>query len=235
MTSTSETVLVIDADSSLTRALCAQLDAVGYRVVAHVRTQSCAPFGPGVRMLTAPRAEAVLASGGDALPSVDHIVFGPPFWHSVSPAAADFEALVVSLESRLMSFLAELQAAGRQLARRGGQIWVITLEDSMHYYANTPSLPIDARARHAAVKSFAKEVLRFGVRVNCANVQPVDEQIDAQEWRFARDGLKTFAMKFKPNSAASVANVLRHFLAQPDLPIAGMVVPLGVGFAENNI
>lgn len=227
-----ETVLIIDADSALSRALCQELSGAHYRVVAHVRTEGHPPFGPGITVVSAPRAHEAFAAAPDA--PINHVVFGQPRYER--DAADDFEALVASLEHGIAAFLDELQATGKLLARAdGGQIWVLTPEASMNYYARFPSMPVDTRARHAAVKSFAKEMFRFRVRINCAEVQPLAEQATAEEWRRARNGLKTFAMRFQPNGAAAVARMLRHFLAQPDLPLAGMVIPVGVGFAENNI
>jgi NAD(P)-dependent dehydrogenase (short-subunit alcohol dehydrogenase family) len=230
------TVLVVDADGILGRALCAELAAAGFGVLAHARTPVSGPFPAGVVPVTAARLSEAFAVRDGASASVGHVVFDQP------PGGADFpdddglQAVTASVEEDLMGFLDDLQAAGRLLARRGGaQLWVLTHEDSIGYYTGQPSLPILARARQAAVKSLAKEVFRFGVRVNCASVQTLAEQATAQEWQRARDGLKAFAMKFKPVGARAVAGTLRRFLEQPDLPISGMIVPIGVGFAENNI
>ena len=232
-----ETVLIADADSVLGRALCDELAAGGFKVVAHVRTAQYRPFSGSVIVVTANDFHEALAGWNETVSPIDHIVFGQPP-HDATPSSAEtgFETLVSSLDAELTGFLADLQAAGKLLVRNGGgQIWVLTQEDSASYYTGRPSLAIQMRARHAAVKSFAKEVFRFGVRVNCANIQLLAEQATREEWQAARNGLKAFAMKFKPSKAADVAGTLRHFLQQADLPIAGMIVPIGVGFAENNI
>jgi NAD(P)-dependent dehydrogenase (short-subunit alcohol dehydrogenase family) len=232
-----KTVLIADADSALGRALCDELAAAGFGVIAHIRTGGHDPFPEAVTVVTAdPFAEA-LTGWNETVAGIDHVVFGQaPEDAAVLVGEDGFEAMVASLDAGLSGFLAELQAVGKLLARKdGGQVWVLTREDSMRYYTRQPSNPIDARARHAAVKSFAKEVFRFGVRINCANVQLLAEQASAGEWKTARDGLKAFAMKFKPVKAAAVAGTLRRFLEQDDLPITGLIVPIGIGFAENNI
>lgn len=232
-----ETILFIDADSALGRVLCDELSNAGYRVIAHVRSEPRTSFAPGVTVASRPRAADALAGWNETLGPISHVVFGQPDYSDVLDADADFERFTASIEERLNMFLEELQAAGALLARNsgGGQIWALTPEDSMQYYVGCPSVPIDTRARQAAVKSFAKELFRFGVRINCANVQLLEEQVSPDEWRRARDGLKTYAMRFKPNKTAAVARLLRQFLTQRDLPLAGMIVPIGIGFAENNI
>lgn len=231
-----ETVLVIDADSVLGRALCSELTKENYTVIAHVRSDRPVQFEEGVMVVSAQRAHDEIPVWNETLSPVNHIVFGQPDHHGPISAVGDFDALAEALEDQLTGFLSELQAAGNVLVRNtGGQIWVLTQEDSMQYYLQSPVQPIDNRARHAAVKSFAKEIFRFGVRANCANVQLLADQASPADWQAARDGLKAFAMRFKPNGAAAVARMLRHFLQQADLPVAGMVVPIGVGFAENNI
>lgn len=231
-----ETILFIDADSVLAQALCDELSGAGCRVIAHARSERRASFGPLVTVVSSDRPHAALAEWNETLGPIDHIVFGQPEYGDALGAGDDIERLTTSIEERLITFLDELQAAGSLLARgSGGQIWVLTHEDSMRYYVRFPCAPVDSRARQAAVKSFAKELFRFGVRINCANVQLLEEQAPPDEWRRARDGMKTFAMRFKPNKAAAAARMLRHFLTQRDLPVAGMVVPIGIGFAENSI
>lgn len=231
-----KTVLVADADDALGRALCAELAAAGFGVLAHARAPVRDPFPTGVVPVTAARLSEALAVRDETAAPIDHVVFGQPPGEAGFPDGDGLRAMAASVEEDLMGFLDDLQAAGRLLARRGGaQLWVLTREDSAGYYTGQPSLPILARARQAAVKSLAKEVFRFGVRVNCASVQTLAEQATAEEWQRARNGLKAFAMKFRPVGAQAVAGTLRRFLEQPDLPISGMTVPIGVGFAENNI
>lgn len=244
-----KTVLLLDADCALGRALCDALHAPDYRVIAHARSAGHEPFADDVEVIVADRPEQVLATWDAPRPPLDHVVFGQPrtsdAWHSRGPGpdgtavdhiASQFDALATSLEAGLAGFLGELQAAGKVLARgNGGQIWVLTQEDSMQYCLDFQASQIESRARHAAVKSFAKEMLRFDVRINCAHVQLLREQAPSDAWQQAREGLKAFAMKFKPNRASTVAATLRGFLSQPELPIVGMIVPVGIGFTENNL
>lgn len=237
----------MDADCALGRALCDALRAPDYRVIAHARTAAHEPFAEGIEVMVADRPEQVLATWDAPRPALDHVVFGQPRAQEAdgAPSAqadaagdigARFDALATTLEAGLVGFLAELQAAGKVLARgNGGQIWVLTQEDSMQYCLDFDASLIESRARHAAVKSFAKEMLRFDVRINCAHIQLLREQAPADAWQQAREGLKAFAMKFKPNRASAVAVALRGFLSQPELPIVGMIVPVGIGFTENNL
>lgn len=230
-------VLLVDADSVLGRALRDSLAAAGFSVLPYARCAPQAAPGEGEASLDGQSLSLALDAEDPRTRDVDHIVFCPPdeALHA-DRRDEDLGALADRLEAQLTDFLAELQAAGRQLARRdGGQLWVLTMEDSMRYYLDLPCTAIDSRARQAAVKSFAKEMLRFGVRVNCASVQCVQEQVEPARWMSAAAGLKAYAMKFRPNGAGAVAATLVHFLLQTDLPIAGMVVPLGIGFAESNV
>lgn len=253
--------LVIDAHGAVEQALCSRLAAAGTRVLAHRReavdavaaggADDAVTFqdgGPGVTNVRAAHPAAHLAAWDASHGPFDTIVFGRPRDASAGPGVGDdaefdsfeaFEAFAGRLETRLGDFLATLQAAAT-LLRRGGnaQIWALTQEDSMGYYlATTPgALPVDVRARHAAVKSLGKEMLRLGVKVNAAHLQPAaEEAADASAWSDARDGLKAFALRFKPNGAGALANALTAWIARDDLPVAGMVVPIGIGFPENNL
>ncbi|WLE59391.1 hypothetical protein GIY62_01430 [Burkholderia plantarii] len=255
--------LVIDAHGAIEQALCSRLAAAGTRVLAHRReavdavaaagADGAVRFqdgGPGVTNVCAAHPAAHLAAWDASHGPFDTIVFGRPRDASAGlgggdDAAAEFDSLdafdafAERLETRLGDFLATLQAAAT-LLRRGGnaQIWALTQEDSMGYYlATTPAaLPVDVRARHAAVKSLGKEMLRLGVKVNAAHLQPAaEEAADASAWSDARDGLKAFALRFKPNGAGAVANALVAWIVRDDLPVAGMVVPIGIGFPENNL
>ncbi|MFC5473499.1 hypothetical protein [Paraherbaspirillum soli] len=233
----SETVLILDADTILGRALCDELRSAGYRVIAHTRAEPDLPFASDVIHQIAPLASDRIADWNQAWGPLSHVMIGQREHREMGYRLEDqAEELMVALQEQLSHFLLELQSSAQVLMRNdGGQIWVITQDDSMQHYLSMPAMPIVTRARHAAVKSFAKEVLRLGVRINCATVQLLAEQAEPDAWREARDGLKAFAMKFKPIKAAAVACTLRGWLAQKDLPLAGMVVPLGVGFSENNI
>ncbi|KWE56235.1 hypothetical protein WL76_11935 [Burkholderia ubonensis] len=235
-------MLVIDAHGPVERALCASLAEAGLRVVAHVVDEGAADLTdlPGVRIVRAADPAAALDDWNDAHGPFDRIVFGQPRDVRAGASGDDpFDALADGVETRLDAFLATLQAASALALRRGdgAQIWALTQDDSVGYYLDTApgALPIDVRARHAALKSLGKEMLRFGVRVNVAHLQPVAEAAAPDAWHAARDGLKAFALRFRPSPAACVAAALTAWIARDDLPLAGMVVPIGIGFAENNV
>ncbi|WP_080408093.1 hypothetical protein [Burkholderia ubonensis] len=238
-------MLVIDAHGPVERALCASLAEAGLRVVAHVLDEADDgaadwPDAPGVQVVRAADPAAALDGWNDAYGPFDRIVFGQPRdARAGAPEVDPFDALAEGVETRLDAFLATLQAASALALRRGdgAQIWALTQDDSVGYYLDTApgALPIDVRARHAALKSLGKEMLRFGVRVNVAHLQPVAEAAAPDAWHAARDGLKAFALRFRPSPAAWVAAALTAWIARDDLPLAGMVVPIGIGFAENNV
>ena len=92
-----------------------------------------------------------------------------------------------------------------------------------------------SRALIAAVKSLAKEVFGLGVRINAFQIQPLAEQFDSVTWKSAKENLKAYALKFKPQTSASVAKLMRALLEMPQIPLAGMVIPIGVGFPEANL
>jgi len=243
-------VLVTEADSVLGRALCRELAGEGFRVLAQVADPARADLlpGPGAVAGAGPDDGAVIpvvASAVDAaMPGwhaahgpIDHVVLGQPDGGPAPlPGTDGHDGFIDALEAELTGFLAALQAAGRLLVHgEGGQIWAITRDDSTSHYLPDGPPPMALRARHAAVKSFGKELARFGVRVNAATVQTVAEQAGDDDWRGARQGLRAFAMKFRPVGAAAVAGTLRRYLEQPDLPLAAMVVPIGIGFPESNV
>lgn len=232
-----ETVLVTDADSLLGRMLCSELIDGGFKVIGHVRGHDFPPFPLEVTVVVASEFQESIAIWNETVAPINHVVFGQSNSDGEGESEVqDFGDLVATLDFELTRFLAELQASGKLLMRNdGGQIWVLTQEDSMSYYTSSPSSPIRTRAQHGAVKSFAKELFRFGVRLNCANIQLLAEQTSPEDWQAAGKGLKAFAMKFKPNSTAAIAKTLRCFLEQPDLPVAGMIVPIGIGFPETNV
>lgn len=230
-------VIVLDSHSVLGQALCGALIRGGHSVLAHARGLSTGGKRAGAFHVHADRADTTLSHWNDPAHPIQHVVFGPP--DDIAGDPDDLDGLAARLEDHLALFLAELQAAGRMLSRQGGgQIWVLTYEDSLRHAMPALAVsaaPIATRARHAAVKSFAKEMFRFGVRINAAAIQPVGEQFPPEAWQAARAGTKAYAIRFQPNPAAAVANVLCGFLALEDLPFVGMVVPIGIGVTEQNI
>lgn len=224
------TVLLVDADHPLSQALAERLRAQGHRVVTHVRQ------APGA---DAPAADVVAADLAAALPQIeaahgplDRIVFGLNGQAESFDSPADVDRTRAGLERALL----ELKAGAQLLTRRDdSQLWVLLPEDSMQYYLPVPAQPVRSRALMAAVKSMAKELFRLGVRVNALQVQPMAEQFDAPRWREAKEGLKAYALKFKPQPGPDVAALLQSLLALPRLALVGMVLPVGIGYPESNV
>ncbi len=242
-------VLLAGDDGVLTPALCQALLDAGFRPLVHGMRQGspCAAIAGVERLPDQPLLQWLRAD--PRAEQLQHVVFGLPApWPGLpgsDPAvdvlgaiqAADaLAALAQPLQQRLDDFLLELQAVARLLCRRDdAQLWVLTPDEAMRYHLPLGLSTIETHARHAAVRSLAKEVFRFGLRVNCAVVQHLEEQSPAADWAAARDGLKAFVMRFKANTAAPVARMLAGWLREPKLPMAGVVVPLGVGVLEGNL
>jgi hypothetical protein len=223
----------------LTPALCETLRAAGHPILLHdERADAARPPCDGVQRLpTVPLAQWLRED--PLAESVRHVVFAlPPPASPIAPDAAvsALAALADTLQTRIEDFLQQLQAATRLLCRHeGAQIWVLTPDESMRYHLGTAPGCIETQARHAAVKSVAKEVWRFGLRVNCACVQQLAEQSTPAQWSQARETLRAYAMRFRPNPAAAVARTLSAWIGEPELPMAGVVVPVGIGMVEGNL
>ncbi|GGE88386.1 hypothetical protein H1W37_13600 [Stappia taiwanensis] len=230
-------VLLIGEPDSLMDALRAKLS--GLPVAVH-ELGDHAPAGAPVGRPDGDRqgsAVAVLDAWDMSIAPIDRIIFGPvAIEHDLPRTADDIERLALAHETALLSFLMQLQAAGRLLARhRGGQIWVITPDQSARYLVPISTSPIDTMARRAAVKSFAREIRRMDVLVNCLEVQLEFDQVPADQWRTPRNRTNVYASRFRKSPATSVAGFLCGLLAQADLPMSGLVVPVGIGLTEQSI
>jgi hypothetical protein len=230
-------VLVVDSNEVLTQAIHTRLIAAGADVYQHCRKQAATPPCGAGHLIYGTRGDDIIATWDMARRPINRIVFGSlSVQRDLPDSPEEIDRLASGIETRLLSFLSELQAAGRLLARHdGGQIWVITQELSMRFCMPLNACPIESRAKQAAVKSFAKEVQHLGVTVNCANVQLLAEQASSEQWRAMRECLKVYAVRFNPPKALSVARTLTEFLLHPDLPMSGLVVPIGIGLTEQNI
>jgi hypothetical protein len=219
-------VLLVDADEPLGQALATELRAFGHHVTTHAR-DAASPVDVHIGDLTE-RLDALAESHGP----FDRVIFG------LRPDREKFElpSDVRHACEYLGRSLGELRAVAQMLARGDDtQIWVLLPEDSMQYYLDVPSQPVRSRALTAAVKSLAKEVFGFGIRLNALQVQPLAEHASPAAWREAREGLRAYALKFKPQACADVARLLHSLLGQARLPLAGLVLPVGVGFPETNV
>ena len=219
-------ILVLDADHLFGRTLASALGAAGHRVTTHAREDS-----DGAHLVCAD-ISARLAEFDATHGPFNHIIFGLRDF----PEPADDLAAILAVERDLATTLDELKACAQVLTRRDdSQLWVLLQEDSMQYYLPLQNQPMRSRALMAAVKSLAKEVFCFGIKVNALQIQPMEEQFDAAVWKQAKHGLKAYALKFKPQKSSDVAQLLRSLIEIPRLPLAGMVVPVGIGFPEANI
>jgi len=217
---------LVDADDPLGEALSQELRRAGHRVTTHSRELD------GRTDLHAQDLCVVLDSMVCAGDTFDRVVFGMKGDVERFDTPDDIDCLQVSLSL----VLGELQAVVRLLARHeNGQVWVLLPEDSMHHYAEVACQPVRTRALIAALKSMAKEVFRLGVRVNALHIQTLAEQLPDAAWRNAQAGLKAYALKFKPRSSVDAARFIHGLLAQPRLPLAGLVLPVGVGFPEAHV
>lgn len=230
-------VLVVDSNEVLTQAIHTQLIAAGAEVYRHRRKPAVPACCDTEHLIYGTRGDEIIATWDMLRRPINRIVFGSlPVEAEWPGSPEEIDRLASGIETRLLTFLSELQAAGRLLARHGGgQIWVITQELSMRFCLPLDACPIESRAKQAAVKSFAKEVLHLGVTVNCASIQLLAEQAPKEQWRAMRERLKIYAVRFAPPKALSVAKTLTEFLLHPDLPMSGLVVPIGFGLAEQNI
>jgi NAD(P)-dependent dehydrogenase (short-subunit alcohol dehydrogenase family) len=223
-----KTILLLDADHALGAALVQSLREAGHRVLTHARQAH--PDHPVDWVAAQPAAE--LAQAQLRFGDFDRVVFGLRSGAERIDSPDD----VAALHADLACTLGELKTVSQLLTRRDeSQIWVLLQEDSMQYYLPVASQPVRSRALMAAVKSLAKELFRFGVRLNALQVQPLAEQLEAPVWKAARDGLKAYALKFKPQTAGDVASMLRALIELPCIPLAGMVMPVGVGYPEANV
>lgn len=230
-------VLLVGEPDSLMDELRAKLS--GLPVAVH-ELGDHAPAGASASRPDGDRqgsAVATLDAWDMSATPIDRIVFGPVAIEHDLPRTADaIDRLALAHETALLSFLMQLQAAGRLLARhRGGQIWVITPDQSARYLVPISTSPIDTMARRAAVKSFAREIRRMDVLVNCLEVQLEFDRVPNDQWRTPRNRTNVYASRFRKSAPSSVAGFLCGLLAQADLPMSGLVVPVGIGVTEQNI
>ncbi|MGE0340448.1 MAG: hypothetical protein AB7O79_11295 [Xanthobacteraceae bacterium] len=132
-------------------------------------------------------------------------------------------------------FMRVLQVVSRAMLEKGrGQIWVLAPDDSFSYYLPLPSAPVTHHMRIGAIRSLAKELSRFGVYANAAVLQPRRESAEAAAWQSARNGIGSYAQKFRPVSLASIVDTLSHWLGCETLPLNGSVIHFGNGVYDGN-
>lgn len=182
------------------------------------------------------------ATNGEILACRDHIdgdlrvIFTPYEHDEMALLNSDPTALVALVGARTKAFLAQAQAALQLLmGRGGGQFWVADFDDSFAYHLDTPCAPISAQARAGAVRSLAKEYSRMKISVNSMLVQPVSDTSNAAMFRKASAELKSYAMRYKPNDAGDVADMLTDFVGTPKLQFSGNIIGTGTGIVQGHL
>jgi hypothetical protein len=150
--------------------------------------------------------------------------------------AADAFAAKADLDHRINGLLRALKYGAQHMARSdGGKIWVLCLDHSVSMSVSSPSNPVTNYAAMAAVQSVAQEVMHFDVRVNLFLMHPPREGVDSAQWREAKNDLRVYGLKYKPQSAAHVAETLHMYSELEHLTTTGALIPLGSGIAIGNV
>jgi hypothetical protein len=231
--------LIIDSDNLLGRSIIEQLLQDGCTVIGHTRTiySEYQSANPKFHHVHASNISQSLADWELTYGSFTGVVFNA--LDDNEDELFDVEQIDVFanyLESSLNTYLSELQAVSGNLIRgEGGQVWVLTYDDSFQYYVSVPCSPVASRARISAVKTVAKEVARFSVKVNAAVIQAPLEVLPIQKWKEAKQRLKTLSAKYKPMPADSIASLFSGLLQNSNLPLIGLTINVGTGVIENNI
>jgi len=231
-------VWIIDGDNALGHSLASNFAGANHQVVMHSRTSWQQAPQAGVELLELASPAGQFSSWFEQRGTPDCVIFNLAAKDELELLRDDgnVEMLAHQLSSDLPNFLRETQTISMLLARAGqGKIWVLVQEDSVGYYVPIPVASVASRARISAVKSLAKEVARLRVTINAVSVQAYREQVGPAVWRAAHEGLKAYALKFKPINTTAIAESLRLLSEVPNLPIVGMVVPLAVGGPDFNI
>jgi len=140
------------------------------------------------------------------------------------------------VEKRLQEILKTLKYGSQHLTRSdGGRIWVLLYDHSVNMSVDAPCNPIINNAVIAAVQSIAKEVARFDVTVNTFFIHPPKESLPASMWRQAKQSLKVYNMKYKPQSVEHISEMLHLYSEAKHFGTTGGVIPIGTGIAICNI
>ena len=164
------------------------------------------------------------------------VVFDMPLLdeHALMKAGAHDE-LCAAVEQHALDFVAALQlTVAKLMAVSHAQIWVMVREQSFRYHLSVPGAPVLSQLRCSTVRTVAKEVARFGLRVNASVFQYGASELTDETWRHGRDGLKCYAQKYKPYDTADLANHLVTMIRNRSLPVNGAVMQIGCGVLEDN-
>lgn len=209
--------LIVDASSLVADALARRLAADGAQVE---KTQAA-------------DLDAMLA----ARPGVRAVFFDIPALDEDALLREGLhEALCEGVEHGSLAFVLALRAAVKHLMTRApAQIWVLLREDSFRYHMPVAAAPVLSQLRISTVRTVAKEVARFGLRLNVAVLHYGAEELPADTWRAGREGLKCYAQRYKPFALADMVEHLVSMAGQAALPVHGAVMQIGSGALENNL
>jgi hypothetical protein len=157
-------------------------------------------------------------------------------YNEIAEFSADANSARIRLERRLKEVLKVLKYGSQHLARSadGGRIWVLCYDHSVNFSVSSPSNPITNYAVMAAVQSIAKEVAHLDVQVNVFMIHPPKESVDMAEWKQAKNNLKVYGLKYKPQPVDHISETLHMYAELKNLTTTGGVIPLGSGIALSN-
>ncbi|MCX7560541.1 hypothetical protein OS190_13270 [Sulfitobacter sp. F26204] len=215
-----KTVIVIGETGTLKACQIASLKAQGHKVIE---------FDADVKAVD-------LNACRDLIEGELRVIFTPYMHDEMALLDADTSALIAMVGKKTKAFLTQAQAALQLLmGRGGGQFWVADFDDSFAYHLETPCAPICAQARAGAVRSLAKEYSRMKISVNSMLVQPVSDPSTASMFRKASAELKSYAMRYKPNDAGAVADMLTDFVGTGKLQFSGNIIGTGTGIVQGHL
>lgn len=219
--------LILHGDGPIAAALAARFQAQS----REVRMLRLSKVVDGADDLKA-HFETFAASGGSYANIYIDLTEG---FDEIAEFQADGEAARIALERRLKEMLKALKYGAQHMARAdGGRIWVLCYDHSVSFSVTAPSNPITNYAAMAAVQCVAKEVAHFNVTVNLFMIHPPSDAVEPRLWRQARDSLHVYRLKYKPQSAGQVSELLHMYAGIEHLSTTGGVIPVGSGIAVCN-
>jgi hypothetical protein len=219
--------LILHGDGPIAAALAARFQAQA-REVRMVRLSNVLDGADDLKT----HFETFAASGGSYANIYIDLTEG---FDEIAEFRADSDAARIALERRLKQMLKALKYGAQHMARAdGGRIWVLCYDHSVSFSVTAPSNPITNYAAMAAVQCVAKEVAHFDVTVNLFMIHPPSDTVEPRIWKQARDSLHVYRLKYKPQSADQVSELLHMYAGIKHLSTTGGVIPVGSGIATCN-
>lgn len=231
----SQGCLIVDANSRIGYEVGRQLLQRGMSVWVHSRGEAVS--ADGMAFVAGDSPQVAVRETLAQHPEIGTVIFDLSTLNEQGLLeGGQSDLLCDQVETHSLEFLMAMQAALRQLITvRGAQVWVLVREDSFRYHLDVPAPPIMGQLRSSTVRTVAKEVARFGVRVNAAVLHYSTEELSPEIWRAGAGGLKSYAQKYKPFAVSDMAGHLVAMICNSNLPVHGAVMQLGCGVLENNI